>query len=441
MDHVSALLNSVNLSLLPVSQLEAFTRRYEWLNTARPDQLPPSEYFVWLLMGGRGSGKTRAGAEDTWWPAYLEEQRIAVIGPTNNDVRKTCFEGESGLLARIPKHLIRNYNRTSLELWTHTLGGGVSYYVGYSAEEPERLRGPQHHRAWCDETAAWAKADETWDMLMFGLRLGKKPNVIVTTTPRPVPLIRMLVKAEETVISRASTYDNADHLPDSVLKRFRERYEGTRMGRQELNAELLEDITGGLWNTEDVIYTALDDLPEMERVVVAVDPSGVGSGHENGDRVGIVVAGLGVDELFYVLADLSVRAGPDTWARNAVDAFHKYGADRLVAETNFGGAMVESVIRTVDKDVAFRAVKASRGKVIRAEPVAALYEQKRVRHVTGLDELETQMFKMSTSGYTGGGSPDRVDALVWAITALMKRNRIKPDLHIEGSKQENWAKV
>lgn len=427
------------LSLLPEDQLEALVRRYEWLLTARSDQLPPEKYFTWLLMGGRGSGKTRAGAEDTWWPAYVEEQRIAVVGPTNNDVRKTCFEGESGLMARIPKSLIKNYNRTSLELWTHTMNGGTSYYVGYSAEEPERLRGPQHHRAWCDELAAWKQAQDTWDMLMFGLRLGDHPNVIVTTTPRPTPLVRQIVNSKDTIKSVASTFDNADHLPESTLRQLREKYEGTRLGKQELYAVLLDDVVGGLWNDADILYT--NDVPDLVRVIVAVDPSGAGSDEEGADSIGIVVAGQAEDGTFYVIADRTILAGPDEWARVAVKAYHDFQADRIVAETNFGGAMVESVIRTVDPDVSYRSVKASRGKTIRAEPVAALYEQHRVMHVRNMDKLETQMLQMTTTGYVGDGSPDRVDALVWALSSLISTRRSNPNLTVAGGKQENWAKI
>ena len=430
------------LRLLPYDELSAMERRYEWILTARPDQLPPEEYFVWMLMGGRGSGKTRAGAEDTWWPAYVEPQRIALVGPTNNDVRKTCFEGESGLLARIPEHLIINYNRTSLELWVRTRTGGESYYVGYSAEEPERLRGPQHHRAWCDELGAWdpKKAEDTWDNLMFGLRLGSHPTVLVTTTPRPRPMIRKIIEDPSTVVSRASTYDNADHLPKSVLEQFRKKYEGTRLGRQELDAELLDDVVGALWIPESVLYLDDDDpCDELLSVVVAVDPSG----SPNGDEVGIVVAGKRSEDEFVVLEDSSVQGSPAEWARAAVRAYEKYQADCIVAEVNFGGAMVESTIRNVSENVSFRAVRASRGKVVRAEPIAALYEQGRVLHRRGLQKLEDQMLQMTGEGYVGSGSPDRVDALVWALTHLSggRRRRDQTNLSLEGERQSNDARM
>jgi phage terminase large subunit-like protein len=430
------------LALLSGEQLIGMNRRLEWLQTARPDQLPPEDYFVWMLMGGRGSGKTRAGAEDVWWPSFIQPQRIAVVGPTNNDVRKTCFEGESGLLARIPKELVVNYNRTSLELKTSTVDGGESLYFGYSAEEAERLRGPQHHRAWCDELGAWGKAGpDLWDNLLFGLRLGELPTIVVTTTPRTTPLIRTILADPSTVVSRATTYDNSAHLPASVLRKFKEKYEGTRLGRQELLAELLDEVTGAIWADEMLIH--VDQVPEnLSRIVVAVDPSGAGGGEESADEIGIVVVGVidcgdDADE-YYVLADRTVKGGPSAWGRAAVNAYEDFEADRMVAEVNFGGAMVESVIRTVDPEVSYKSVRASRGKVVRAEPVAALYEQGRVKHVKGLEKLEQQMMLMTNDGYVGDGSPDRVDALVWAITDLMgKRKRKETNLALREGKQNN----
>jgi len=689
------------LASLPPDQLEAMHRRYEWLQTARPDQLPPEDYFVWLLMAGRGAGKTRSGAEDVWWDAYTRDIRVAVLGPTLPDIRKTAFEGESGLLARIPSSLILNYNRTSLELWTRTISGGSSYYVGYSAEEPERLRGPQHHIAWClvgetmvdtpagprridsiipgdlvctrvgprvvthvssrpaevrtvnmvgpnlhptmlcgslnhpvltrrgwvplgdlevgecvigasltrvksgtstvmgimrdalggstgsfggtrlvkylkgmrsttkiatstitqlktwiasaslsiadstvlrkglslceqtgprslygrsgvqtaellysgrsletqsvddarcveqtksarqrksagtvghsssrevettvlsvvsitepegtarivydlrveeahefiangvvvhncDELGAWnpKKAQDVWDNLLFGLRLGQNPRIVVTTTPRTTPLLRNIVKDPTTRISRASTFANK-HLPESILRKFREKYEGTRLGRQELEAELLEDVVGALWVDEDILHTDVDydwEQDDIARIVVAVDPSG-----SSGDSIGIVVAGLRVDGSYVVLADRTIDGSPAEWGRAAVAAYEDFGADRLVAEVNFGGAMVEAVIRNTSEDVSYQEVRASRGKIVRAEPIAALYEQHKVTHVRGLVELEKQMMLMTNEGYVGDGSPDRVDALVWALTALSKkRSRKETSLAVDGERK------
>lgn len=427
------------LAQLPTDLLETMAARYAWIMKARPDQLRPADKMFWMMLGGRGSGKTRAGAEDMWWSASRNPgQRIAVIGPTFGDVRKTCFEGESGLLAVTPPKLVKNYNRGNLEMWLTN----DAYFVGYSSEEPERLRGPQHHRAWCDELGAWRYAVETWDMMMFGLRLGPQPDVIVTTTPRPVPLVRMLNADADTGISRASTFANAKNLPKAILQKWRDKYDGTRLGRQELFAEILEDLAGALWNRTIFDKYRVREAPIMSRIVVAVDPSGskglpgkkkrdaeaisLGDG---GNDIGIIVVGKGkYDGRGYVLADLTLNDSPEKWGRAAVDAYHEYGASCIVGEINYGGAMVHHVIKTADSTVPFREVTASRGKVQRAEPVAMLYEQGKVSHVSpvtlqgnrfSLSELEDQMCLMSPEGYVGDGSPDRADALVWGLTELM----------------------
>jgi phage terminase large subunit-like protein len=441
---------------LPPACVEAFQRRSEWLSTARPDQLPPEEFFVWMLMAGRGAGKTRSGAEHVWWGAFVEPQRVAVVGPTLPDVRKTAFEGESGLLARIPKGLVRAYNRTSLELWTTTLDGGESYYVGYSSQEPERFRGPQHHVAWCDELGAWQTktAVDTWDNLLFGLRLGSRPTIVVTTTPRTTPLVRQIVRDRETVIARASTFDNT-HLPESILRKFRSKYEGTRLGKQELHAVLLEDVVGAMWTDDMFVHAPEDaefDLDEFERIVVAVDPSGATEqkrssrsqskpNEEKTDTIGIVVVGKFVGrERFAVLADRSVPdAGPSAWGQKVCDVYEEFSADSVVAEVNFGGGMVEAIIRNVSPNIPVKTVRASRGKIKRAEPVAALYEQKKVIHARGLEALEEQMCLMTSEGFQGEGSPDRVDAAVWGLTELSlgRRRRRNTELHVDGEQQVN----
>jgi phage terminase large subunit-like protein len=427
------------LMLLPPLHLEAMSRRYEWIATARPDQLPPEDYLIWMLMAGRGSGKTRSGAEEIWWDAYAAPERVAILGPTNNDVRKTAFEGESGLLARIPKSLIMNYNRTSLELWTRTVCGRESYYIGYSAEEPERLRGPQHHRAWCDELGAWPKktGSDVWDNLIMGLRLGDDPRIVVTTTPRTTQLVRTILANPKTKISRASTFANAAHLPDTILEEFRKKYEGTRLGRQELYAELLEDVVGALWVDENIRHLSTDvDLADLDlkRVVVAVDPSG-----SKNDSIGIVVAGELFTGDFVVLADRTCSGSPAVWGRAVVDAYEDFGADRVVAEVNYGGAMVEAVLRSVDPNVSYKEVRATRGKAVRAEPMASLYEQGRVYHMRGMTALEEQMLLMTNDGFQGEGSPDRVDALVWALTDLSggKKSRGEKNLAIDGEQKSS----
>lgn len=382
---------------------------------ARPDQIPPAgDWLVWLALAGRGWGKTRAGAEDAaWFGMQNAGNRIAVVAPTIASARDVCVEGESGLIAVLPSSCIAQWNRSMGEL---TLVNETKFTC-YSAEASERLRGPQHHRAWADEVAAWEDPG-TWDQLTFGLRLGRHPQVVATTTPKPTPLIRKLVKAPGTVLTRGSTFDNAANLPEGTLAHLKNRYEGTRLGRQELYAELLADVQGALWTGDMIDATRVRAAPELRRIVVAVDPSGTAGGG-SGDDIGIVVAGLGYDKRGYVLADHSCNLSPDGWARRVVDAYQRHGADRVVAERNFGGAMVEAVLRTAAKHLPVKLVTASRGKAVRAEPVAALYEQGKISHVGALDQLEEQMTEMTSAGFMGEGSPDRADALVWALTELM----------------------
>lgn len=374
---------------------------------------------MWLALAGRGWGKTRTGAEDVAWFACANAGvRIAIVAPTAADARDTCVEGESGLLAALPKICVGNgYNRSlgELNLWNG------SRFKLFSATEPERLRGPQHHRAWGDEVAAWPDPS-AWDQLLFGLRLGENPQVIATTTPKPTPLIRSILKTPEAMVTRGSTFDNADNLPEGTLARLKERYDGTRLGRQELFAELLEDVQGALWTTAMIEPHRVKCAPDLKRIVVAVDPSGT-SGKDCGDEIGIVVAGKSHDDRYFVLEDGTCKLSPEGWARRVADLYLKWAADRIVAERNFGGAMVEAVLRNVAKDLPVKLVTASRGKAVRAEPVAALYEQGKVSHVGAFDELEDQMTEMTSAGFVGEGSPDRADALVWALTELQGSGR------------------
>ncbi len=386
-----------------------------WRQVARQEQLAPEgSWLVWLVLAGRGWGKTRTGAEDAALYALQHPgSRLALVGPTAADVRDVMIEGDSGLRAVLPRGREIVWNRSLGEL---ILDNG-SRFKAFSAEEPERLRGPQHHRAWCDELAAWKNAQATWDNLMFGLRLGQDPRAVVTTTPRPNPLVRALLAAPTTHVTRGSTFDNAANLAPSALDQFRARYEGTRLGRQELYAEVLTDTPGALW-TRDLLEAAhVEIAPPLSRVVIAVDPSG--SDGTGGDRQGIVVVGLGDDGKGYVLQDASMRGSPQEWARQVAALYEIHGADRVVAEANYGGAMVEAVLRTAAPELPVKMVTASRGKHLRAEPVAALYEQGRVLHVGGFAALEDQLCEMTTTGFVGAGSPDAVDALVWAITDLM----------------------
>lgn len=406
------------MTLLPPASLASVQARADWIERARPAQLTPpgTDWSTWLILAGRGWGKTRTGAEDVaWYGCRNAGVRIAVIGPTYADARDTCVEGESGLLGVLPSEMIATWNRSLGEL---ILVNGSRYKL-FSADEPDRLRGPQHHRAWCDELAAWTKPD-TWDQMLFGLRLGAHPQVVVTTTPKPTPLVRRLAKDARTELTKGRTLDNAANLAPSALEQLQARYAGTRLGRQELEAEILEDVAGALW-TRTMVDQAREPriVPQMQRVVVGVDPSGT-NGDDGGDSVGIVIVGRGIDGRAYVLGDWTCKLSPAGWGCRVVDAHREFKADRIVAERNFGGAMVESVIRTAGPNVPVKLVTASRGKIVRAEPVAALYEQGRVSHLgSGLEAMEDQMVSMTPDGFIGEGSPDRVDAMVWALTELM----------------------
>lgn len=392
----------------------------DWSTKARPEQLPPpGDWSIWLLLAGRGFGKTRSGSE---WTHSLARHasRIALVAATAADARDVMVEGESGILATAPNHARPEYEPSKRRL---TWPNGAQATM-FSSEEPDRLRGPQFSFAWADELCAWTRARETWDMLQFGLRLGSRPRTFISTTPRPIPLLREIVSrvGQDVAITRGVTADNAQNLPPAFLAQMKARYEGTRLGRQELNAELLEDVPGALW-TRTMIEAArirADALPAMRRVVVAVDPSGARSADDEGaDSIGIVVAGLGVDGRGYVLEDATSKDSPAGWGRKAVSAYRRHRADRVVAERNFGGAMVQHVLRTADPSVSYKEVTASRGKIVRAEPIAALFEQGRVSLVNGLSDLEDQLCAMTAEGYVGGKSPDRADAMIWALSELM----------------------
>lgn len=427
MNYIERLKLQTEIATLPLEMLTMITSRQEWLETARPDQLPPDgDWSTWILKAGRGAGKTRSGAEEVSWRTTKDSIRVALVCPTNNDVRKTCYEGESGLLAVVPKELIVDYNRTSMEMWVKPLdldinlsGSEPSYIVGYSAEEPERLRGPQHHFAWCDELAAWRYLLDTWDMLEFTMRLGDDPQILVSTTPKPSGVLRDLLKEPTTVMTEASTFDNIDNLPTKFLQKMRDKYEGTRLGRQELYAELLGDNPYAFWNSANIEENRVRNAPEMKRIVVAIDPP-ITTG-EDADECGIVVAGEGTDGHWYVMDDASAQGlSPTGWATEAIRRYYGFCADCIVAEVNQGGDMVETVILNSDDTLNVKQVRASRGKVVRAEPIAALYEQNRVHHVGQFGTLEDQMCDFTTDfdKKIMGYSPDRVDALVWALTEL-----------------------
>jgi len=339
--------------------------------------------------------------------------RWAVVARTHADIRDTCFEGESGIVSVLKRYQMfdeKSYNRTN---YSYTLPNG-SRIKGFSAEEPDRLRGPQHHGAWLDELAAWEKPD-AWDQLQFGLRLGEYPQTVVTTTPRPTKLIQDLVHRKTTLVTRGSTFENEKNLAPSALVELQLRYNGTRLGRQELYGEILEDVEGALW-TRDMIERSRirkEDLPPLIRIVVGIDPA-VTSG-EDSDDTGIVVAGLTSDNEYYVLDDRTCHVSPEQWAKVAVGAYEDWKADRIIAETNNGGDMVELLLRNVSPNIPVTKVTASRGKRVRAEPISALYEQGRVHHVGGFERLEDEMCQWVPDS---GDSPDRMDALVWAMSEL-----------------------
>ena len=383
----------------------------DWLKTARAKQLPPAaKHYVWLILAGRGWGKTRTGAQDIALYALRNANvQCAVVAPTHGDLRRVCFNGPSGLLSLIPEECFaksKDYKGYSSSTSEIRLFNG-SKITGFAAQEPERLRGPQFHRAWCDELAAW-RYPEAFDQLMFGLRLGDDPQCLITTTPKPTKLIKSLVEREDTYITRGSTFENEANLADSALAMLKERYEGTAMGRQELYAEIVDDIDGALWTNQMIDDARLSpdvDIP-LTKIVIAVDPAV--TANEGSDETGIVVVGKDHNNEFYVLEDLSGRYSAEKWGRIVVNAFYEWGADRVLAEVNNGGDLVERLLRNIDPNIAYSQVRATRGKIVRAEPVAALYEQKRVHHIGSYPELETQMCT-----YVGdtSSSPDRLDAL------------------------------
>jgi predicted phage terminase large subunit-like protein len=392
-----------------------------WRAKARPEQLPPlGEWNGWMYLGGRGTGKTRSGSGLTH--EYVETGvagRIALIAPTAADARDVMVEGPAGILATASPWCRPTYEPSKRKVeWPN---GAIATL--FSAEEADRLRGPQHDFLWADELAAWQSARDTWDMAMFGLRLGKHPRWLVTTTPKPIKLLRDLLAREgqDVVVTRGSTFDNAANLAPSFIEAIRKRYEGTRLGRQELYAELLSDTPGALWHMDQIDATRLPvDGPiiMLQRIVIAVDPAV--SNTEGSDETGIIAAGKDEHGRYYVLDDFSGRYSPDGWARKTVEMFHKLQADRIVIEVNQGGDMVRNTLLHVDPSVPIREVHANRGKVLRAEPVAALYEQGKVSHAGNFPKLEDQMcsFTSDFNRSTAGHSPDRVDSLVYALTSL-----------------------
>ena len=398
---------------------ELATIKWDWPLWARPNQLPPDgQWLTWLVLAGRGFGKTRCGAE--WVRHEVTEKRatrIALIAETQKDLEEVMVFGQSGLASVFPPHQKPKIRVKPIRLEFHT--GAVAY--GYNATEPDQLRGPQFDCAWGDELAKWRYARETWDQLQFGLRLGAHPRQIVTTTPRPIPILKEILVAATTVISRGVTSDNAPNLAPSFMQSITEKYAGTRLGRQELSAEILDDVPDALWTRAALDRDRIkpDKLPVLKRVVVSIDPAAKKNDMpEDGAATGIIVAGVGEDNRGYILDDATCRESPNGWARMAVACFDRYQGNCIVGEINNGGDMVAATVRAVRPTVPFREVHASKGKWTRAEPVAALYEQGRISHVGTFAALEDEMVNFGPNGMVGELSPDRVDALVWALSEL-----------------------
>ena len=408
---------------------ESFLERFfgDWEPFSHPHQRPPlraangEPWTTWLLIGGRGAGKTFAGAQWVKQMARAKVCPIALIGETEHEVREVMIEGESGIL--------RAHARRDRPVWIPSRkrlefqNGAVAQ--AFSAEDPESLRGPQFAAAWCDELAKWRQADAAFDMLQFALRLGEQPCQMITTTPRPTALIKRLMKDARTAVTRARTFDNARHLAPAFFDAVVARYHGTRLGRQELDGEIVEERADALWSRATIESCRVDEAPPLLRVVVAVDPPA--SSREGADACGLVAAGIAENGALYVIADESAAGlTPAGWSRKAIALWRRLQADALVVEVNQGGEMVKAVIGEADAQVPVISVRARKGKWLRAEPVAALYEQGRVKHAGVFPALEDEMCDFAVDGLSSGRSPDRLDAMVWAVTALTFGARGEP---------------
>lgn len=425
--------------LLQLQEQVSNRERAFWLATARPEQVTPDgNWNIWLILAGRGWGKTRTGAEDVADYARTHpKSRIAVVAPTFGDARDVCMEGESGLLNVVGDQHIAQWNRSIGEL--RLLNG--SRIKTFSADEPDRLRGPQHHRAWADELAAW-RYPEAFDQLVFGLRLGKHPRIVATTTPRPTKVIRELLERADVHTVRGSTFDNAANLSPAALDQLEARYGGTLLGRQELYGEVLTETPGAMWTQKEIEDHRVASAPEMAQIVIGVDPAGSSAS----GTVGIVAVGASQDfkphprtgqpsRHLYVLEDESLSGPPERWASTAVNLYHRLKADKIVAEPNYGGEMVAAVLRQVDPTVPIRMVHSSRGKRLRAEPIAALSAQGLFHLVGAYPRLEDEM-----TGWVEGAtpwSPDRLDAMVFAATELLDHVRSRGGVHVPTGSRSN----
>ena len=389
--------------------------KYRWGLNARKSQLiPEGNWTTWLIKTGRGWGKTRSGSETTriWKDNY---PIIHLVARTAADARDVMVEGESGILACSPPDDRPLYEPSKRRL---TWDNGAKAIL-FSAEEPDALRGPQCYKAWADETASWKYDQDTWDMLQMGLRLGDNPQCIVTTTPKPTKLMRGILADENTHTTHGTTYENRENLSKSFFDYVIKKYEGTTIGRQELNAEMLEDIEGALWTNRNIDQNRVTKLPDLVRIVIPIDPAATSKA--DSDETGIIPVGIDHDGIGYVIEDLSGIYTPNKWAGIAIDAYHRHQADRIIGEANNGGDMISTIIRNIDPEISYQKVWASRSKQTRAEPIAALYEQNRVKHFGNLAELETEM--TTWDALEGSKSPNRIDSLVWGLTQLMLKGR------------------
>lgn len=403
--------NRLIKKVLEITGLTIEELKYYWPFWARPKQLPPEgDWLGWLIRSGRGFGKTRAGAE--WVKMRVEQgyRRIALIGQTKADVRDEMVElNDAALLNIYQEDEVPDYQPSKRRIvWPN---GAVA--IVYSGDEPGQLRGPEHDSAWVDELAKFRYPQRTWDNLEMGLRIGDNPQVCITTTPRPIPIIKALLKDEDIMDVVGHSKENISNLSEKYINRIIKRYEGTRLGRQELEGQLLDDSPGALWDREkDIERYRVMEHPELLRIVIAIDPPG--TKNKKSAEAGIIAIGEGVDGHGYVLEDVSKKASPTEWAKAAITLYHKYEADRIIGEVNNGGDMIENIIKTINNRVSYKDVRATRGKQLRAEPVASLYEQGKIHHVGTFPELEDQLCQWEP----GDDSPDRLDALVWGGTEL-----------------------
>lgn len=395
-------------------------QKYDWLSQARTSQLPPAgDWRTWMILAGRGFGKTRTGAETIrQWVQEGRYRRIALVGASIQEVQKVMVEGESGLLAVHPKHEMPTFQASKRRLiWPN---GAVGLL--YGAEYYEQLRGPQFDFAWIDEFAKFRHAEQLWNQLQLCLRLGGNPRCLITTTPRPVPILQKLLASPAVHLTKGSTFENEGNLAPAYIEQIKKQFLDTTLGAQELYAEMLTEEAGALWNREIIRYqdppkTDQNEL-KLERIIIAIDPAT--THHQDSDETGIIVAGIDHNKNAFLLEDLSGKHSPNDWGQRVAEAYWRYKADRVVAEVNKGGDLVEQVVRSVDPTISYKSVRATRGKYTRAEPIAALYEQRRVFHARPLTKLETQMCSF-VPGITSK-SPDRLDAMVWAITELLLQN-------------------